>query len=87
MKRFAFKMKLKPGFAEEYKKRHDEIWPELKELIKVREFQIMPFFLMRKPIPFWCSENQWRIGLTGSGEQSGCTEMVEVHVGYHGDKQ
>ena len=34
MKRFAFKMKLKPGFKEEYKKRHDEIWPELKELIK-----------------------------------------------------
>ncbi len=34
MKRFAFKMKLKPGFAEEYKKRHDAIWPELKELIK-----------------------------------------------------
>lgn len=22
-------MKLKPGFEEEYKKRHDEIWPEL----------------------------------------------------------
>lgn len=34
MKRFAFKMYLKPGFKEEYKKRHDEIWPELKELIK-----------------------------------------------------
>ncbi len=34
MKRFAFKMKLKPGCAGEYKKRHDEIWPELKELIK-----------------------------------------------------
>jgi L-rhamnose mutarotase len=29
MKRNAFKMKLKPGFEEEYKKRHDEIWPEL----------------------------------------------------------
>jgi len=27
-------MKLKPGYAEEYKKRHDAIWPELKELIK-----------------------------------------------------
>jgi L-rhamnose mutarotase len=25
----AFKMKLKPGFEAEYKKRHDEIWPEL----------------------------------------------------------
>jgi L-rhamnose mutarotase len=33
MKRNAFKMKLKPGFEAEYRKRHDEIWPELsKEL-------------------------------------------------------
>ena len=29
MIRNAFKMKLKPGYVEEYKKRHDEIWPEL----------------------------------------------------------
>ncbi|MFA5816494.1 MAG: L-rhamnose mutarotase, partial [Bacteroidales bacterium] len=29
-----FKMKLKPGCEAEYKKRHDEIWPELVELIK-----------------------------------------------------
>jgi L-rhamnose mutarotase len=29
MIRNAFKMKLKPGFETEYKKRHDEIWPEL----------------------------------------------------------
>ncbi|HPS54464.1 MAG TPA: L-rhamnose mutarotase [Sedimentisphaerales bacterium] len=29
MRRNAFKMKLKPGFEREYKKRHDEIWPEL----------------------------------------------------------
>ncbi|MDF1573379.1 MAG: L-rhamnose mutarotase [Bacteroidales bacterium] len=34
MERFAFKMKLKPGFKEEYKKRHDEIWPELEQLIR-----------------------------------------------------
>lgn len=31
MDRFAFKMKLKPGFMEEYKLRHDKIWPELSE--------------------------------------------------------
>jgi len=31
MKRVAFKMKLKVGYEVEYKKRHDEIWPELKE--------------------------------------------------------
>jgi L-rhamnose mutarotase len=29
MRRVAFKMKLKPGFEQEYKRRHDEIWPEL----------------------------------------------------------
>lgn len=29
----AFKMKLYKGFEEEYKKRHDEIWEEMKEMI------------------------------------------------------
>ncbi len=33
-KRLAFKMKLKPGTISEYKKRHDEIWPELHKLLK-----------------------------------------------------
>jgi len=27
-------MQLKPGFEAEYKKRHDEIWPELSQLLK-----------------------------------------------------
>jgi L-rhamnose mutarotase len=31
MERAAFKMKLKPNFEQEYKRRHDEIWPELAE--------------------------------------------------------
>lgn len=34
MKRIAFTMKLKPGCENEYKRRHDEIWPEM-----VREFE------------------------------------------------
>ncbi len=34
MNRVAFKMKLKPGVAEEYKRRHDEIWPELVWLLR-----------------------------------------------------
>ena len=34
MDRVAFKMKLFPGFELEYKKRHDEIWPELSALLK-----------------------------------------------------
>jgi len=34
MKRFGFKMKLIPGFREEYKRRHGEIWPELVKMLK-----------------------------------------------------
>lgn len=43
MKRQAFKMKLKPGYKAEYKKRHEEIWPELKQLLAeagIREYSI-----------------------------------------------
>ena len=31
--RLAFRMKLKPGFKEEYRKRHAAIWPELQQLL------------------------------------------------------
>jgi L-rhamnose mutarotase len=34
MKRQAFKMFLKPGCEAEYEKRHNEIWPELRQLLK-----------------------------------------------------
>jgi len=34
MTRHAFKMKLKPGIIAEYKKRHDEIWPELAQELR-----------------------------------------------------
>ncbi len=34
MKRIAFKMQLKKGAEAEYKKRHDELWPELQQLLK-----------------------------------------------------
>ena len=34
MKIHAFKMKLKPGFAAEYQRRHDAIWPELATLLR-----------------------------------------------------
>ncbi len=43
MKRLAFKMHLNKGQKEEYKKRHNEIWPELKKLLKdagVKEYSI-----------------------------------------------
>ncbi len=34
MKRYAFKMKLKPGCEAEYQRRHDVIWPDLAEVIR-----------------------------------------------------
>lgn len=34
MEKYAFKMQLNPGRAEEYKRRHDAIWPELVSLLK-----------------------------------------------------
>lgn len=43
MERVAFKMHLDKGMREEYKKRHDAIWPELKQLLKdagINEYSI-----------------------------------------------
>ena len=43
MTRVAFKMQLFSGKEEEYKKRHDELWPELEELLKatgIKEYSI-----------------------------------------------
>ena len=33
MQRIAFKMQLHPGQEAEYKKRHDELWPELRQAL------------------------------------------------------
>ncbi|MBD9649132.1 L-rhamnose mutarotase [Ensifer sp. ENS09] len=34
MDKYAFRMRLNPGMAAEYKARHDAIWPELATLLK-----------------------------------------------------
>lgn len=34
MEKYAFRMTLNPGRAEEYRRRHDAIWPELVALLK-----------------------------------------------------
>lgn len=34
LEKHAFKMKLNPGMEAEYRRRHDEIWPELVELLR-----------------------------------------------------
>jgi L-rhamnose mutarotase len=34
MEKYAFRMRLNPGCEAEYRRRHDEIWPELVALLK-----------------------------------------------------
>ena len=45
MQRIAFKMKLFKGKEAEYKKRHDELWPELKSLLKQAGIEDYSIFL------------------------------------------
>lgn len=45
MQRVAFKMKLFAGQAEEYKKRHDGIWPELRTLLKATGIEDYSIYL------------------------------------------
>ncbi len=33
MEKYAWRGKIVPGMQEEYKKRHDNIWPEMKEVL------------------------------------------------------
>lgn len=43
MEQLAFRMRLRPGCAAEYKRRHDELWPELAALLHaagVRDYSI-----------------------------------------------
>ncbi|TVQ38294.1 MAG: L-rhamnose mutarotase [Spirochaetaceae bacterium] len=45
MNRVAFTMKLKAGYESEYKRRHDEIWPELVREIEAAGVQDYSIFL------------------------------------------
>ena len=45
MMRYAFKMQLKPGCKDEYKKRHDEIWPKLSQLLSASGISDYSIFL------------------------------------------
>lgn len=50
MIRQAYTMKLKPGFAAEYKKRHDEIWPELAAELRAAGISDFSIFLDEKTL-------------------------------------
>jgi L-rhamnose mutarotase len=50
MKRAAFTMKLKPGYEDEYKRRHDEIWPDLSQALARAGIADYSIFLDKKTL-------------------------------------
>jgi len=48
--RVAFTMRLKPGAVAEYKKRHDEIWPELSSALRETGVSDYSIFLDEKSL-------------------------------------
>jgi L-rhamnose mutarotase len=81
-KRFGFKMKMLPGFKEEYKKRHSTIWSELVVLLKNEGIGNYSIFLDEETNTLFAYQEQ-------SGESSsqdlGNTEIVKKWWKYMAD--
>jgi L-rhamnose mutarotase len=81
-KRFGFKMKMVPGFKEEYKKRHSQIWPELVRLLKDEGIGNYSIFLDDETNTLFAYQEQ-------SGDRTsqdlGNTEMVKKWWKYMAD--
>ena len=81
MQRFAFKMKLKPGFAAEYQKRHEEIWPELAQLLKDAGVSDYSIFLDEETNTLFAVQKQ-----SGQSSQDlGSTVIVQKWWAYMAD--
>ncbi len=83
MERKAFKMKLKPGCRDEYRKRHDEIWPELKDLLKAAGVSRYSIFLDEETDTLFAYQITSE---AGNGSQDlGSTEIVQKWWAYMAD--
>lgn len=79
--KIAFKMKLFPGFKDEYKKRHDEIWPELSKLLKENGVSDYTIFLDEETDILFAVQQQ-----NGNSSQDlGTTEIVKKWWAYMAD--
>ncbi len=82
MKRLAFKMRLKPGFAAEYRKRHDEIWPQLSALLKDSGISDYSIFLDEETNSLFAVQKQQG---QSSSQELGSTELVRRWWDYMAD--
>lgn len=82
MKRLAFKMYLNEGQKEEYKKRHDEIWPELKHLLKEAGISEYSIFLDEETNTLFAFQ---KVLIEGGSQNLGETEIVRKWWKYMAD--
>jgi len=72
MKRNAFKMYLKPGCEAEYEKRHNALWPEMKQLLKesgVSDYSI-----------FWDKETNILFGVQKTDSDASSQDLGELEI-------
>src|SRR5690606_3451775 len=74
MKRLAFKMHLNEGQKEEYKKRHKEIWTELKSLLKEAGVSEYSIFLDEETNTLFAFQ---KVSSDGGSQDLGQTETVK----------
>ena len=82
MKRAAFKMKLKPGYRDEYKRRHDAIWPELKKLLQDAGIRDYSIFLDEETNTLFAVQ---KIDGNAGSQDLGKTEIVQKWWAYMAD--
>ena len=74
MKRLAFKMHLLEGKKDEYIKRHNEIWPELSQLLKDAGVSEYSIFLDEETNTLFAFQ---KVSGDGSSQDLGQTEIVQ----------
>ncbi|MCY1719544.1 L-rhamnose mutarotase [Prolixibacteraceae bacterium Z1-6] len=82
MKRLAFKMYLNEGQKEEYKRRHNEIWPELKQLLKDAGISEYSIFLDEETNTLFAFQ---KVAGDGGSQDLGQTEIVQRWWKYMSD--
>lgn len=82
MTRLAFKMHLNEGQKEVYIKRHNEIWPELKQLLKDSGVSEYSIFLDEETNTLFAFQ---KVSGEGGSQDLGQTEIVQKWWAYMAD--
>lgn len=82
MNRVGFTMKLKPGMKDEYRRRHDKIWPELVDLLRASGVSDYVIYLDEKTGTLFASQ---KVSGEGGSQDLGKTEVVQRWWEYMAD--